>query len=1084
MQNPLIVVADLAPEKFERITSENVLAPGYFWRLKNDLKIPNPIWKDHSDELHAGDVHLLLDIFEHEGAPHTAIVLCHPRNGVDTEYRILIADFLTNFEPEKDADAVRAKEQAQIMGKVQAMQEEMAQAQVNPLALPGMKEAVDKAVDKFEQSMVAENAASKKDEVTRVSDLRKIHRRAARRSATAGNPLTVRSVAISDQVGHLITGGINSEGLQDLTTEARRRIAIAEATSVWLTERATKMGDTLKRLTPYYAEKGKVALARANKAINYVKDITQGLKSLKLYTGDGVDVVPVTEGASASTAEPLTLVQGKRFMDEELAVWADVEDSFDWSSQIRFFDALKDNASLVSQVFPTSRCVVSFAVTRRDVHYGKDVSAYQRVMNQIENRAVFLLIRDGQNIHAVYSAEPSHESAARLFPTQDEIEKPFRGIDGSAIGLQDVAFGQSVERFNDVSLHYKRFLILLCGLDHRMKLMGEFYPPESGLQFMSLEFQQKYFNFLEDDNASRLIGHDLEPVTDWIHCCNKAVRSGSRVVISSGTGLKSSSPQITRLSSMTVNMSRLPGNLIVSRTKGHHHVTVPIESRHGYEQSTANAWLDGPDADKAKEWFLCMDMVRLESVRRYVYSRISRMGSISWIRTFKRAEAILVAEHAQQADLRIALAKAALDNGILVASEVNEAIEGALATWRAARRGVDAPHVSDTKAVHELLTLMYPSDRIAQSTERWVGDLIQNLGSEPLMLCRTGANRLVLYMESTEQDKAPFASGVHWGWVKRVLIDVLKTKLSVASSSLVWLEAGKPNPAEVVIREWPLLGNHVHDYPQPCQLKWLETAKLNIADAERLVGSVLASGRAEPCKTGIHEDFIEPLIWNAARAFKEMKNYGSSLMAIPVGVLQHTPKSPVVFLYARTRAAEFVHHYGTEKQWDDYVEEVFAGHTNYGKKVLVGELSWTLIQTKEPFKNIIVEPSATWGKPDASKINSHKSGGYKKKQLGDRWVFNNKTTRAERRAAGGMPRHERTEFTLSWNRSIEAILGVAPHLRRKFYAEDKRWTLGSKSGFGKRYQPEMVVHHLSPLIWNESQGRSVANRHFSVKKVK
>lgn len=1076
MLNPLIVVDDIESDKFERIIAEDVLAPGYYWRLKSDFEIPNPRWAGHSDKFHKGDTHLLLDIFEHEGSPHTAIVSCHPRDGLNTEYRILIADFLTYFEPDKDAEAVRTKEQAQIMGRVQAMQEEMAQAQINPLALPGMKEAVDKAVEKFEQSMVAENAASKKDEVTRVADLRKIHRRAARRSAAAGNPLTIRSVAISDQVGHLISGGLNSEGLQDLTMEARRRIAIAEASSSWLTERASKMGDMLKSLTPYYAEKGKVALARAKKAINYVKDITQGLKSLKLYTGDGVEAIPITEGLSASTVEPLTLVQGKRYMDEELAVWADVDESFDWSSQSQFFDALKSNKSLVNQLFPTSRCVVSVAVTRRDIHYDRSVSGYERTMNQIRNRFVFLLARDGENIHAVYSSEPSHESTARLFPTQDEIEKPFKGIDGTTIGLQDVAFGESVERFNNVSLHYKRFLILLCGLDHRMKLFGEFYPPENGMQFMSIEFQQKYFNFLEDDNPSRLIGDDLEPVDDWLARCNKAVRSGSRVVISSGSGLSNSSPQLKRLSSMLVNMNQLPAQLIVTRAKSLHYVTVPIESRHGIEKSTANAWLDGPDANGNKNWYLCMDIVRLAPIRRYMYSRISRIGSISWLRTFKRAEAILVAEYEQQAELRMVLTKAALENSILEAGEVGESIECALATWRAAHRGADAPQVGNTKAVHDLLTLMYPSDRIAQSTEAWVADLIQGLAVEPLMLCRTGTNRLVLYVEASEQDKEPYAHGVNWGWVKRILIDVQKTKLSVASSSLVWLEKEKPNAAEIVIREWAALAAHQHDYPEPCQLKWLETAKQKMAQAENLIGEVLALGRSEPCKKGIHDDIFMPLTWNAERIFKEMKSYGDCKLAIPVGVLQETPKSKVVFLYAVTQAAQFVNRYGTEKQWEQYKEEVYAGYMHYGNKVLGNGMTWYLLETKEPFKNIIVELNATWDIPDRASINSHKSGGYTKKQR--RNHFHTKSTRAQRRAAGGSPSHELTKLKLSWNRSIEAILGLAPHIRRKFYKDQKSRYF--RSNEEKRFQPSVIVHHLSSLIWNEKQGRSVANRYFSI----
>lgn len=39
-----------------------------------------------------------------------------------------------------------------------------------------------------------------------------------------------------------------------------------------------------------------------------------------------------------------------------------------------------------------------------------------------------------------------------------------------------------------VALHYYRFLILCCGLDHRLKLFGEFYDPQDRLSFVSMAF--------------------------------------------------------------------------------------------------------------------------------------------------------------------------------------------------------------------------------------------------------------------------------------------------------------------------------------------------------------------------------------------------------------------------------------------------------------------------------------------------------------------------------------------------------------------------------------------------------------------
>jgi len=1071
---------------FERLASENVLAPGYFWRLKNNLEVKSPHGRGYTNELFAGDVHLLLDIFEFEGAPHTVTVLCHPRNGSSTEYKILIADFLANFEPEKDADSVRTREQAAIMQEVSDIQEEMTRAHIDPLALPGLQEAAQQAVDDLEKRMFAEAQTNSETQKQKEVDLRRIHRRATRRSDAAGNPLVARSMTISDQVGLMISGGINSDGLSDLTTEARRRVVVAESTSKWLAKRAEKLSDKLKSLAPFYGEKGRVALALASKAINHVKSINEGLQSLKLYTGDGVDVVTITEGPQALSSHPLMLVQGKRYMDEELAVWADVDDSFDWKDQSTFFATLKSNQSLVDQVFPSDRCVVSFAVTNRRVEYSKDTTVYERVMNDLRNRCVFLLVRNGENIHVVYSAEPSHESSARLFPTQSEIEHPFQGIDGSKIGLNDVSFSKSTAQFDNTALHYKRFLILLCGLDHRLKLMGDFYPQEGSLQFMSMEFQQKYFNFLEDDNPANLIGNHLEPVDVWMERCNKSVRSGSRVVIVTSSKMRASSPQMKRVSSLEIHAPGHSSQFSVVREKGNHCISVPVISRyHHSDIAQATFWLDGPNASDRQDWYLCMDLVRLQTVRRYIYSRISRSSSISWIRTFKGAESLLQAEHKQQMALRIELRKSVLDNQILQEHEVDEAIEVALSTWRAAHRGADAPDVSDTKAVHELLSLMYPADRIANSADHLLTQLIDGMGGKPLMLNRTGKNRLVLYVEASAADKETVAEGTQWGWVKRVLIDVKKTKLSVASTSLVWLQKDKPNVAETLIRVWPELDAWIQEHPEPCQVKWLTDMKASIASSASLLGEMLARGRAAPVQSGIlDEALMRGLVWDAQNLTLSLNQNEAIYTKIPLGVSQAAAGEPVLFLYAVMNLANFVARYGNQEQSDHYKHAVLMDSPRLIRLALSSEEKWALVQTTEPIKkDAFLLKQLSRENTNWTRIESHNSGGVKKSDIKFRF-HTTKTTRAQRRADGGHPLHDRASHPLSMSRAIEAFLGLAPHLRRKFYKEHRSsfyMTPEERKNGGARFSVKTPFHYLSPLIWNPEQGRSNANRYFSIR---
>ena len=56
-------------------------------------------------------------------------------------------------------------------------------------------------------------------------------------------------------------------------------------------------------------------------------------------------------------------------MDEELAVYLDLGDWFDFTKADLFDQALQKHPGLIEQIFPTQRCVLVMAVTRRHVSY-------------------------------------------------------------------------------------------------------------------------------------------------------------------------------------------------------------------------------------------------------------------------------------------------------------------------------------------------------------------------------------------------------------------------------------------------------------------------------------------------------------------------------------------------------------------------------------------------------------------------------------------------------------------------------------------------------------------------------------------
>lgn len=1092
-----------ADSTFTRLESTYALEPGQYWRLTKSIKVPNPHSSYYSAvDLRQGDVHLVTKLFEFEGNLHSITFLEHPRNasssGSFSSHTLLTVDFLSAFEPVPldEARAIRAAEQDQVMQEVQAVQQEMLQAQVNPLSLPAVQEAAQEAVEQFEREETAKIQAEVKDKQQREADLRRIHRRAARRSEAKGNPLAVRKATISDRLDVMIAEGVTSDGVRDLQLEAGRRLAIAEATSTWLAERSRAMGEILKRVTPYIAEQGQLALAGASSAIERVTQIERGITSLKLYTGDGVDVIPVREGAEAPTHEPLTIMQRKLAMDEELAVWVDVEETFDCTSKEHFFRHLASDDRLLQQILPTPRCVVSMLVSRRRIAYSDKMSPFERVARDIENKQVFLLVRNGQNVHAVYSGEPSHEAAKRLFPTEAEIHAPFKGLDGSSIGLQDVAFGKATGNFENQALHYRRFLILLCGLDHRMNLFGEFFPPEEKPSFMSQAFQSRYFRFVEDDDSARMIGEERESVLAWIDRQNAQLRTGSRVVVTSKTSLRSAVPHVTRSRDVVFDDSVANAPLIAASKAGALYLPVPI-IRGSSKSGTATAWVTGPDArrqDSFYGWYLCIDRVKSAEVHRFIHNRNDRIGSISWLLTLRRALTILQADEMQQAELRAFLRKSALDAGVQSEDSVDEAIDHAIATWRADHRGAAAPALSDKTGLTQLLSLIFPAEELARSMGPMIQDLCVREGLEPLMLTRSGKNQYALYSVFPEVERAPYSRGVEWGWVRRHLLKIGRGKATLGSQSSVWLQTKTLKSTEEIISRWPALDSWVHEKPEPCKLSTLAKARDAIAEGQRVLEMIAA---ARTSKEGLDPSLYQEWIGQARELGRNLSYSQTPYLWIPLGIYQPAKDEPPQFVYTVASLLNVLS-LGTQQQREQLM--AFRGFTSRETKQRLAEMKppeWGIRTCKElHLKAIELGGNLRENiRPDWAMIKTYEPGGVKRSTRTFGGFMSSRTTRSYRRGKGGDPLHESITATLSINRAIDTLMGKNPQPRRAFYKsleerQGRHW-LGvgasakereeikakKREERTRRFEPAIpVAFDLAPALWDPIRGRSLANK--------
>ncbi|MEX3983762.1 hypothetical protein AB4Y45_32790 [Paraburkholderia sp. EG287A] len=489
---------------------------------------------------------------------------------------------------------------------------------------------------------------------------------------------------------------------------AQREGKIAEIRGQWLTEKVEHLGKVLKKLAPFYSEHAAIGTARAHEALGLAKEVEKGLRSLRLYTGDGVTVEQLAEGASAPADEPLTVYQRKLYMDEEFAVWDTVDRLFDACSSNVFFNALRENADLRQQLIPAPRGVVGMAVRRTDVNY--DVKTLEQAMMAEEmnriNKALFLLVRDGENWYQVFSCEPSHEISPRLFPTRDEMDSLFTGLDGEKVGFEDLRFSNRTTEYDRKALAYKRFLILACGLDHSRKLFGQFYPEREALSFISMEFQRKYMRFIADDDSDVMLGDNVPDVHGLINQNQGQLAAGCRVLVfclpalserdaapgayNNGTYSRERSETVYR---RLVKPAQKAIFATVRRDKDDLVVNVPVTR---INEFTSSGW-SRPERIVRKHFsvkvalnklqggsiaYLITDTLKAEELRPYIYSRRQRASHWDYLYGFKLAMQLMAEEEAANAPMMAHLETEARNKFGLSPAAATVAATSAAQGWR------------------------------------------------------------------------------------------------------------------------------------------------------------------------------------------------------------------------------------------------------------------------------------------------------------------------------------------------------------------------------------------------------------------
>lgn len=786
-------------EDFERLEKFQSLQAGQYWRAI--AAIPQK-------GIALDSVLLLQSIKWVDNAAHTIVMRAHPTKfGTREEiqipqpdgtvrsayvnhgtYDFLLKDFLLQFEYEPDADKIRAEETARIHSTIQQLQSELIEAQSNPDILARVVE-----------DQLRENAQAPSE------------------PDTAGGALVLFDHSVRQEMSQLATGsianalgsGITAEKVQAMKAVAEREYQVATIQSQWIQGKTAEITTVVRKLTPFFEEKAAASLAKTEDIRSYVAKLIEGIESLDLYVGKGVVVQTIRTGKPADPSQPLSFAQKKLMMDEELAVWAEVDEEFDFTKEELFFDALRIHDDLVSQIFPTERCVLVMATTRRDLDYG------DRWTNQAkndENRKVFLMVRDGENVHRVFSPVESHLGTGRLFPSRDDQDRIFRGVDGSQIKFEDVAYTAHLSSHARYALHYKRFLLLMCGLDHREKLFGEFYPGPESLHFVTLDFQEKFCRFIHDDDGEGLIETTpRQPVAAWIKEKNAYLCSGSRVLCLWHELMNpDTAPSACKARGDHFDRDFRPSNpidlKIAARIADSLCVKVEVKGGYGSRARTFSCNVNLTSFDH-RTWssgnlaFLCLDTVEPEELHWYIHNREARSNHIQFIRFFKLALAHLEQERASEQDARNRMLQALSDGAIAHGEEARGIISQTVIAWRAANRGKPLPQFVDGKApaawkglLDQMYTLAGNGVRQAQEIEAFV----RQSGYQPLRIALTGNSKFVVYAapKDNELDNRlePHA------WVNRMIVEHSKGKL--VEKSRRWVILRQVDAAETSLKEW------------------------------------------------------------------------------------------------------------------------------------------------------------------------------------------------------------------------------------------------------------------------------------------
>lgn len=586
-------------------SGEDLKAGTYWTCIKDVVRDGNELG------FNQGEVILLADTPSVDNAVHHVIMMIHPKHWANMgqwdkkQVQLTMHEFWECFEYCANGEQIRAEEIAKIQGKIKNLQDDITDVSTNPQSvMEYLETSADEELKGYRQQLEFRTGLPSPD-----SDLE------------SAKHTSLMAVQLNNQ-----------------------RVA-AEATGAVIQKISSEMTNNISTVGNYYSEVAEASKSKVSGAIAYANDIASKLETLDIYIGKDVDIEPIIEGASASSDKKFNVFQNLIYMDEESLI-NHAHGGADFTNITDFFKKLKEDKKLRNRIFPMERTIVAIRPRRDSKRYG-DCPITNTLYNQL-NAECFIMVRNGENIHAIYSPM---KATPHLFPTRNQMDRPFTGLDGRNITKEDLDYVNSREKSEHLSTHYKRLLLLIQGVyerDYEGKVFGELPEERDGkVLLLNPKMQERCFNFISEENQ---ISDSRPDYKTWFNEVNAKVVFGSRILVDRNAinmkncgGIYNNPMHYSPELVVDLNDSQFLTPFIIKKNKGKMMFQVKgVSTGYNSKGLERNYWVDFEALMKENHNshpdFICLDNIYSGDIEFYINSRNNRRHYRNYIDVLLRAE--------------------------------------------------------------------------------------------------------------------------------------------------------------------------------------------------------------------------------------------------------------------------------------------------------------------------------------------------------------------------------------------------------------------------------------------------------------